>query len=125
VNSIRAPTKAFVEADMRSGVIAGTAAIGLALALSAAAVAQQSAADEHFARARAAAGGTSPTSSTLHAVYPTRGRDNPGAAGGRDCVGPPARATWHSEPVKVFDNLYFIGQTEYSAWAIRHRTGSS
>jgi hypothetical protein len=56
VNSIRAPTKAFVEADMRAGVIAGTAAIGLAFVLSAAAVAQQSAADEHFARARAAAG---------------------------------------------------------------------
>lgn len=32
--------------------------------------------------------------------------------------GPPPRSTWHAEPVKVFDNLYFIGQTEYSAWAV-------
>src|SRR5262245_8793062 len=28
---------------------------------------------------------------------------------------PPARERWHAEPVKVFDNLYFVGQTEYSA----------
>ena len=32
--------------------------------------------------------------------------------------GPPPRSAWHADPVKVFDNLYFIGQTEYSAWAV-------
>jgi metallo-beta-lactamase class B len=32
--------------------------------------------------------------------------------------GPPPRASWHAEPAKVFDNLYFLGQTEYSAWAV-------
>ena len=32
--------------------------------------------------------------------------------------GPPARETWYAKPVKVFDNLYFVGQTEYSAWAV-------
>ncbi|HJU44180.1 MAG TPA: hypothetical protein VJ691_15240, partial [Vicinamibacterales bacterium] len=32
--------------------------------------------------------------------------------------GPPPRGTWYAEPVKVFDNLYFVGQTEYSAWAV-------
>ena len=32
--------------------------------------------------------------------------------------GPPPRASWHADPVKVFDNLYFVGQTEYSAWAV-------
>jgi metallo-beta-lactamase class B len=32
--------------------------------------------------------------------------------------GPPARETWYAEPAKVFDNLYFLGQTEYSAWAV-------
>ena len=25
---------------------------------------------------------------------------------------PPPRSAWHAEPVKVFDNLYFVGQTE-------------
>ena len=32
--------------------------------------------------------------------------------------GPPPRAQWHAEPAKVFDNLYFLGQTEYTAWAV-------
>jgi hypothetical protein len=28
-------------------------------------------------------------------------------------TGPPPRSAWHAEPVKVFDNLYFIGQSEH------------
>jgi metallo-beta-lactamase class B len=32
--------------------------------------------------------------------------------------GPPPRESWHAEPVKVFDNLYFVGEQEYSAWAV-------
>jgi metallo-beta-lactamase class B len=34
-----------------------------------------------------------------------------------------ARGNWHAEPVKVFDNLYFVGQTEYSAWAVTTSAG--
>jgi metallo-beta-lactamase class B len=37
--------------------------------------------------------------------------------------GPPPRESWHAEPVKVFDNLYFLGQTEYSVWAIKTSAG--
>ena len=37
--------------------------------------------------------------------------------------GPPDRSKWHAEPVKVFDNLYFVGQTEYSAWAVTTSDG--
>lgn len=37
--------------------------------------------------------------------------------------GPPDRSSWHAEPVKVFDNLYFLGQTEYSVWAITTSAG--
>src|SRR5262249_51407157 len=37
--------------------------------------------------------------------------------------GPPARSQWHAEPVKVFDNLFFVGQTEYSAWALTTSDG--
>ena len=37
--------------------------------------------------------------------------------------GPPERSRWHAEPVKVFDNLYFVGQTEYSAWAVTTSAG--
>jgi len=32
--------------------------------------------------------------------------------------GPPPRSAWYAKPAKVFDNLYFVGQTEYSAWAV-------
>jgi metallo-beta-lactamase class B len=37
--------------------------------------------------------------------------------------GPTDRSQWHAEPVKVFDNLYFVGQTEYSAWAVTTSQG--
>jgi metallo-beta-lactamase class B len=37
--------------------------------------------------------------------------------------GPPERSTWYAEPVKVFDNLYFVGQSEYSAWAVTTSDG--
>jgi metallo-beta-lactamase class B len=37
--------------------------------------------------------------------------------------GPPDRATWHAEPVKVFDNLYFVGEKEYGAWAVTTSEG--
>ena len=51
-----------------------------------------------------------------------------GATGGRGTAAPaarqvPARDTWHKEPVKVFDNLYFVGQSEYSAWAVTTSDG--
>lgn len=38
-------------------------------------------------------------------------------------AGPPPRANWHAEPLKVFDNVYWLGQTEYSAWAITTSDG--
>ncbi len=38
-------------------------------------------------------------------------------------AGPPPRSSWHADPVKVFDNLYFVGQTEYSAWAVLTSAG--
>lgn len=37
--------------------------------------------------------------------------------------GPPDRSQWHAEPAKVFDNLYYLGQTEYSAWAVTTSEG--
>ncbi|MEZ5357110.1 MAG: MBL fold metallo-hydrolase [Bryobacteraceae bacterium] len=36
---------------------------------------------------------------------------------------PPDRAAWHAEPVKVFDNLYFVGEKEYGAWAVTTSEG--
>jgi len=37
--------------------------------------------------------------------------------------GPPDRSQWHAEPVRVFDNLYFVGMTEYSSWAVNTSDG--
>src|SRR5207249_10696607 len=37
--------------------------------------------------------------------------------------GPPDRSQWHAAPVKVFDNLYFVGMTEYSSWAVNTSDG--
>jgi len=50
---------------------------------------------------------------------PAAGR---GGGGGAQ-QGPPPPAQWHAEPVKVFDNLYFVGMTEYSAWAVTTSQG--
>jgi metallo-beta-lactamase class B len=36
---------------------------------------------------------------------------------------PPAKETWHAEPMKVFDNLYFLGMKEFSAWAVNTSEG--
>jgi metallo-beta-lactamase class B len=49
------------------------------------------------------------------------GRPGGGRPGGPPAA--PARETWYAEPQKVFDNLYFVGQTEYSAWAITTTQG--
>jgi metallo-beta-lactamase class B len=35
----------------------------------------------------------------------------------------PDPSQWHAEPMKVFDNLYYVGMTEYSAWAINTSDG--
>ena len=55
-----------------------------------------------------------------------QGRAGGAASAARGRGGPretPSRDSWHREPVKVFDNLYFVGQTEYSAWAVTTSDG--
>jgi metallo-beta-lactamase class B len=37
--------------------------------------------------------------------------------------GPPDPSTWRTEPVKVFDNLYFVGEKDYGAWAVTTSEG--
>jgi len=61
------------------------------------------------------------------AKAPTPRAGGPGRGAGQGRQGgappPPARETWHAEPQKVFDNMYFVGMTEYSAWAITTSQG--
>jgi metallo-beta-lactamase class B len=88
--------------------------------------------DAHFAAAKAAAGedfenllqfqcyGPGPVDPR---VAPSGGPAGGPRAGGPRPSGPPERSTWHAEPVKVFDNLYFFGQSEYAVWAITTSEG--
>src|SRR5215468_5193813 len=95
-------------------------------------------ADAHIAAAKAAAGDDFQNLFTFQCYGPGPGgpRAAPGAAaqqgrgvgqgrgrGGQRPQGPPDRSTWYAEPVKVFDNLYFFGQSEYAVWAITTSQG--
>src|SRR5262245_52834362 len=51
---------------------------------------------------------------------PRRG-GQPGAA--QQPAGNPDRSRWAREPLKVFDNLYYVGEREYSSWAITTSAG--
>jgi metallo-beta-lactamase class B len=99
------------------------AGVGAVPAAPALAVHQADAPEAHVAAARAAAGNEhldllglcgvpvpTPTVSTSPVPPPddmTRSR----------------RGDWHAEPLKVFDNLYFVGQRGFSAWAVTTSAG--
>jgi metallo-beta-lactamase class B len=76
--------------------------------------------DAHVAAAKAAAGSEPPALLTLcnppapPAAAPARGSAPPG---------PPPRSSWAAEPVKVFDNLYYVGEKDYSSWAVTTSAG--
>ena len=85
--------------------------------------------ESHVAAAKAAAGqhhqelfsqlcapsNTQPAARAAAAAAPAGGR---GRAGG-----PPPRSEWHAEPAKVFDNLHWVGQSQFSAWALTTSAG--
>ena len=84
--------------------------------------------DEHIARARAASGKdfAELVGVTCDLVRPPAAAPAAPAAPAPAAPappGPPARATWHAAPAKVFDNVYFVGQSEYSAWAVTTSAG--
>ena len=75
--------------------------------------AQQETAKSHLASAKAAAG--TDHLELFEATCVRKPGPPPALTGPREV---PERSTWHHEPVKVFDNLYYIGEKEYSAWAV-------
>ena len=83
--------------------------------------------DAHVALAKGAAGDRYQNLFSFLCAAPTpRGGGPAGGAGrrgGGPPPGPPDRSTWYAPPVKVFDNLYFVGQSEYSAWALTTSAG--
>jgi len=105
--------------------------IALELLLAASMLAAQNANDTpeaHVAIAKTAAGEDYRNLFNFLCAVPGPRGGGAGAAaqrgqGGGQRQGPPDRSTWYAEPVKVFDNLYFVGQTEYSVWAVTTSEG--
>lgn len=106
--------------------------IALGLLLAAGMLAPQDRVGSHIAVAKAAAGEDFQSLLQFQCYGPGPGGNRGGTgaaraalprAGGPRRSGPPERSTWHVEPVKVFDNLYFFGQSEYSVWALTTSEG--
>jgi metallo-beta-lactamase class B len=118
-----------VRASALGIIAAGLAALTLPAA---SLVAQADAVAQHRAAATAAAGQDqpgllaalcpAPPDPSRAAAAPARGRQGAPPAAGASRELPP-RSQWHAEPVKVFDNLYWFGQTEYSVWAVTTSAG--
>ena len=112
---------------MRTSLIGVSLAIAMASGFGAAGASAQSAGgrvDAHVAAAKAAAGTdfAGVFSRICAEAVPRETPATPRPAAARP-AGPPPHSEWHAEPVKVFDNLYFLGQTEYSAWAVNTSEG--
>jgi len=115
---------------MRKHVYGLLVAAGLVVAFGGmTAAGQAGTAEAHIAAAKTAAGTDHTFMFDTLCVQALAGLNQPaaapapGARGRGAQAGPPARATWYAEPVKVFDNLYFVGQTEFSAWAVTTSEG--
>lgn len=102
-------------------VVAGIVAAGSASVLAGQA-APSGAARVHIEAARKAAGTEHLGVFNVTCKY-LMPPDSPAAPAAPRRPGPPARDTWYTEPAKVFDNLYFLGQSEYSSWAVTTSAG--
>jgi metallo-beta-lactamase class B len=107
----------------RVGPVFALIVFGLAFAT---VTAQKARVDAHVAAAKAAAGSDFAgvfSRICSEAVPAADAAARPARGAAPRPAGPPARETWHAEPAKVFDNLYFLGQTEYSVWAVTTSAG--
>lgn len=100
-------------------------ALGLAAALAASVTAMQTVPDTvdgHVAAARVAAGTDFTALADRLCAAPAAPAGGTAGRPARPTTprppGPPPAETWKADPVKVFDNLYFVGEQEYSAWAV-------
>jgi metallo-beta-lactamase class B len=97
------------------------ASVLIAMAITLAVTAAQSVPDTvegHVAAAKAAAGSDFAGLATRLCEAPAPRAAAPATPAVPRAAGAPPKETWFAKPVKVFDNLYFVGQTEYSAWAV-------
>lgn len=84
------------------------------------AAAQNENVDAHIAAARAAAGEHAAMVDRLCPRPTTAAAPGPRRAPPR---GVPPREEWYREPMRVFDNLYYVGMTEFSTWAVTTSEG--
>jgi metallo-beta-lactamase class B len=102
-------------------------ALGVLLAVSIVPAQDTKDTDAHIAAAKAAAGDDFQNLFQFQCYGPGPGGSRAATGAvvqrGQRPPGPPDRSTWHAEPVKVFDNLYFVGQSEYAVWAITTSEG--
>ncbi len=123
---------------MKTNIVRMTVAGCLVLGLGAATLLGQATAntaEAHRAAAKAAAGNDHPgllaalcPDPAARGAAPARGRAAAGQRGQAPAAAAaprpaPPRDQWHAEPVKVFDNLYWLGQTEFSVWAVTTSAG--
>jgi metallo-beta-lactamase class B len=113
-----------VNTRLTGGVVAVAAALFLALAIGHA-QSNNSRVDAHLAAAKAAAGSdfSGVFSRICTEAVPPATPPAPRLAAAPRPAGPPPRSAWHADLVKVFDNLYFLGQSEYSVWAVTTSAG--
>jgi metallo-beta-lactamase class B len=77
------------------------------------------AAKMHVDAARAAAG---EHAGMVDRLCPMPG-PRPAGPARRPAQAVPPRGEWHAEPVRVFDNLLYVGMTEFSSWAVTTSEG--
>jgi len=107
---------------MKSRAVCSLGLFGLVCAVSPTVLAQD-AVEQHVAVAKTAAGEEhTALFGQLCAPPPPPSSTQPAPAAAQP-QGPPDRSEWHLDPVKVFDNLYYVGQTRYSSWAITTSDG--
>jgi metallo-beta-lactamase class B len=68
-------------------------------------------------------GPLTPAPAAAAAREPAPAAPSAASAPSRPSTYPPPPSEWHVDPVKVFDNLYFLGQSEYTAWAVTTSAG--
>jgi metallo-beta-lactamase class B len=99
-------------------LIGSALAVAAGLGVAGAFAQQANTIDAHLAAAKAAAGFdfTGTLARVCIAPQTAPGADVPPSH-------PPDRATWFTDPAKVFDNLYFVGTKIHSSWALTSREG--
>jgi metallo-beta-lactamase class B len=105
--------------EYKASILAAAAALALLGTTTAAPQELSAAALAHVDAARAAAG---EHAGMVERLCPMPGPRSAGPAR-RSVQAVPPRDEWYAEPVKVFDDLLYVGMTEFSTWAVTTSEG--